>query len=122
MSILFPPTKKGIVLRIYHSRPWKNAYVFIMDGKVTHASEELVFTLGWTSEKVVAQAEKVGFKVSRQMNVSKPRDTWLSARPAPVQLPMPAKWEDMGVSPQKPKRDSKGRFISTKPKKKKDKP
>jgi len=134
---LFPVTEKGIVLRIYHPRPWKNAYVFIKNGVVTHASQELVFTLGWQHEKVVERAEQAGFSISRQMNVSKPRDTWLTARPAPVQASLPsAPTLPPGVRPYSDpagvrkeikhlidthvlNRDALGRFISKNPTKSK---
>ena len=135
MSGLFPspPDSQGShVLRIYYPRPFKQAYVLIRNGIVTHCSENIPFTLGWTKEKVVAQAEKVGFTVVR-INTMQPRSDWLTVRPAPLQPVVPApcvpegvrpyidpkavrqaveaKWDDMGVSPQKPKRDAKGRFI-----------
>lgn len=127
---LFPVTPpKGFTVRIYHPRPWKNAYAYIEQGVVTHVSEELVFALGWTRDKLVARAEKVGFSVSRQINMSKPRDTWISARPAPVQVPLPppipsgfpkGTWDLIPHPPMPmPVRDSKGRFVSSKPKKEK---
>lgn len=114
MSNPFPGyvPQQGHVIRIYYPRPWKNAYVFIHNGLVTHATESLAFALGWTREKLIARAEKVGFSHTR-IDAMKPRPTWLTVRPAPLQpvIPTPPKWDDMSVSPQKPKRDAKGRFI-----------
>lgn len=81
MSSLFGDSSEGHALRIYYPRPYKGEYVFIKDGVVTHASEPLVFTLGWTKEKVVERAEKVGFSVVRQSFMSMPRDTWISKAP-----------------------------------------
>lgn len=93
--------QKGHVIRIYYPRPWKNAYVFIHDGRVTHASKELAFALGWTREKLIARAEKVGFSHIR-VSPMRPRPDWLTVRPAPLQPVIPATM---------PKRDAKGRFI-----------
>lgn len=106
MSSLFPDyiPQKGYAIRIYYAKPWKNAYAYIYNGLVTHVSSELIFALGWTQEKLIARAEKVGFSHTC-INTMKPRDTWISAHPAPVEVSS------------KPKRDSKGRFISAKPKK-----
>lgn len=140
MSVLFPDyvPQKGHALRIYYSRLWKNAYVYVINGLVTHASPELVFTLGWTREKVLARAEKVGFSYSRLDNV-KPRDTWLTARPAPVQanlyidpvLPPNVrpyidpvdvrKAVESRIEEKMPQRDALGRFISKNPTKSKKK-
>lgn len=78
---LFGDGSEGHALRIYYPRPYKGEYVFIRNGKVTHASEPLVFTLGWTKEKVIERAEKVGFSVIRQGYMSLPRETWISTKP-----------------------------------------
>lgn len=135
MSSLFPEhiPRKGHALCIYYSRPWKNAYVYVVNGLVTHASPELVFTLGWTREKVIARAEKVGFSYTR-IDAMKPQGWWLTARPAPVQASLPLaptlppnvyiypvpgdKAVESRIEAKAPKRDALGRFISTKPKKK----
>lgn len=84
---LFGDGSEGHALRIYYPRPYKGEYVFIKDGVITHASEPLVFTLGWTKEKVIERAEKVGFSVIRQGYMSMPRDTWISKPAVPVPKP-----------------------------------
>lgn len=140
MSTLFPEyvPRKGHAIRIYYSRPWKNAYVYVVNGLVTHASPELVFTLGWTREKVIARAEKVGFSYTR-IDAMKPKDTWLTARPAPVQESLPLaptlppnvrpyidpaavrKAVESRIEAKMPQRDAFGRFISKNPTKSKKK-
>lgn len=102
---LFGDGSEGHALRIYYPRPYKGAYVFIKEGEVTHASEELVFTLGWSKEKVIERAEKAGFSVVRQGYMPLPRDTWISK--APITKAASAAMWDLPVPETKPRKPRK---------------
>lgn len=68
-------------IRIYIARPYKGAYVFIDNEKVTHASPELAFTIGWPKARVLDRAKAVGFKASTVMNMTMPHRSWTSVNP-----------------------------------------
>lgn len=69
----------GSAIRIYYPRPYKGAYVFVEDDKVTHASTDLAFTVGWPRTKLAERAAAVGFRMSTVLRMTAPHPAWLDS-------------------------------------------
>lgn len=73
--------RSGTTIRVYWPSPYRGAYVYIEDGRVTHASEALAFTIGWPRSKVVERASAVGFRTCTNIRITSPNPNWLSKNP-----------------------------------------